>query len=148
MTVQPDGGAAGRRATRGSISQSGSVWVSALTDPAVRNVAQPDVDAPALLVSLCYVWPEGSWTQSVRMPPGAVVAQAVWLSGFLTEFPNIDLSTGGIGIFGQLCGPYEVLEDGDRLEVYRALHFDPQESRFRRVQHKLKQQRREKFGPR
>lgn len=148
MSIQPDGGAAGRRATRGSISQAGAVWVAALVDPVVRGVVEPAADAPALTVSLCYVWPEGEWTRSVRVPPGAVVAQAVWLSGFLTELPNIDLSTGGIGIFGQLCGPYDVLEAGDRLEVYRPLHFDPQESRFRRVQHKLKQQRREKFGPR
>lgn len=148
MIVQPDGGAAGRRATRGSISQAGSVWEAALVDPAVRSVVEPASGDPALSVSICYVWPDGEWTRTLRVPVGAVVAQAVWLSGFLTQFANIDLSRGSIGIFGQLCGPYEVLEQGDRLEVYRPLHFDPQESRFRRVQHKLKQQRREKFGPR
>lgn len=142
------GGAAAWRASRGIISQVAASWESALVDPVVRGVAEPAADAPALSVSVCYARPDGLWTRSFRVPPESVVAQAVWLSGFLTEFPNIDLSLGGIGIFGHVCGPYEPLEEGDRLEVYRPLLFDPQESRFRRVQHKAKLLRQQKSGRR
>jgi putative ubiquitin-RnfH superfamily antitoxin RatB of RatAB toxin-antitoxin module len=142
------GGAAAWRASRGIISQVAASWEAALVDPVVRGVAAPAEDAPALTVSVCYARPDGLWLRNVRMPPGAVVAQAVWLSGFLLEFPNIDLSLGGIGIFGHVRGPYEPLEEGDRLEIYRPLHFDPQESRFRRVAHKAKALRQQKSGRR
>jgi putative ubiquitin-RnfH superfamily antitoxin RatB of RatAB toxin-antitoxin module len=142
------GGAAAWRASRGIISQVAASWESALVDPVVRGVVEPAPDAPALAVSVCFATAADVWERRVRVPPGAVVAQAVWLSGLLADFPNTDLSLGGIGIFGHVCGPYDPLEEGDRLEVYRPLHFDPQESRFRRVAHKAKLLRQQKSGRR
>jgi putative ubiquitin-RnfH superfamily antitoxin RatB of RatAB toxin-antitoxin module len=143
-----NGGAAAWRSSRGTISQAASDWEAALVDPAVRSAVEAAAGEPALSISICYARPDGLWTHDLRMPLGSLVAQALWASGFLTEFPNFDISQGGIGVFGHLRGPYEWLQEGDRLEVYRTLHFDPQESRFRRVEHKAKLQRQQKSGRR
>jgi putative ubiquitin-RnfH superfamily antitoxin RatB of RatAB toxin-antitoxin module len=39
-------------------------------------------------------------------------------------------------VYGRACAPDHVLQDGDRLEIYRPLDFDPQESRRRRAAHR------------
>lgn len=42
------------------------------------------------------------------------------------------LSTQEIGIWGHLANPNQVLRDGDRVEVYRALKVDPKVARRER----------------
>ena len=70
--------------------------------------------------------------QSVRS--GAAVAEAVSLSGVLEKYPEIDLSTNKLGIFGKLVKADTVLRDKDRIEIYRPLIADPKEVRRRRAQ--------------
>ncbi len=41
-----------------------------------------------------------------------------------------------MGVYGQRCRDDYILADGDRLELYRPLQFDPKESRRRRAMHK------------
>ena len=70
--------------------------------------------------------------QSVRS--GAAVAEAVSLSGVLEKYPEIDLSTNKLGIFGKLVKADTVLRDKDRIEIHRPLIADPKEVRRRRAQ--------------
>lgn len=66
---------------------------------------------------------------------GATVRQAVDASGVLQVYPGLDLSLGGVGIWGHKAPPGQLLRDRDRIEIYRPLVVDPKvarRERFRR----------------
>jgi len=72
----------------------------------------------------------------LELPAGATAAQALDASGYSSRFPGHEPSPPAIGVYGRACAPEHVLQDGDRLEIYRPLDFDPLESRRRRAAHK------------
>jgi putative ubiquitin-RnfH superfamily antitoxin RatB of RatAB toxin-antitoxin module len=61
------------------------------------------------------------------------VAEAIYASGILNQFPDIDLAQQKVGIFSQLCGLDTILNNGDRVEIYRPLLQDPMEARRGRL---------------
>jgi hypothetical protein len=95
-----------------------------------------------LRVTVCYALPGQVWVKQLRLPKPATVAQALHESGFAQAFPNVDPWRQGIGIFGQLRAADDALADGDRVEIYRPLTFDPKESRCRRAEHRRAQKAR------
>ncbi|NLY64311.1 MAG: RnfH family protein [Alcaligenaceae bacterium] len=82
------------------------------------------------------VSPNHVWRTNLSVPPGTTIAQAIDLCGMANEFPDIDIATLGMGIFGIKQPPGHVVSDGDRIELYRKLVFDPKESRRRRAEHR------------
>ena len=70
----------------------------------------------------------------VELPAGATLQQALDASGILRRFPQIDLGTQKVGVFGKLKPLDTVLADHDRVEIYRPLLVDPKVSRQRRVE--------------
>ena len=66
---------------------------------------------------------------TVAVENGATVAQAVHLSGLPAKFPELDLSKSIVGIWGRKATLAHVLQDRDRVEVYRGLIVDPKEAR-------------------
>lgn len=73
----------------------------------------------------------------VRVPAGTTVWQAIQASGWLSEFPELDLSDThayGVGIWGRKTTPNHVLREGDRIEIYRPLQVDPKVARRERFQ--------------
>lgn len=68
---------------------------------------------------------------TVDVPEGATVGEALERSGVLTQFPEIDLSTQKVGIFGKIAALDAKLEDGDRIEIYRPITADPKTVRAR-----------------
>lgn len=70
---------------------------------------------------------------AVRRPAPLTVRAAIEASGVLRDAPEIDLSTGKVGVFGKVVGLDAVLASGDRVEIYRPLVADPKEARRRRV---------------
>lgn len=69
----------------------------------------------------------------VRVRRGATVEQAVRACGILEMFPEIDLMSSTVGIFGERVAWTRVLADGDRVEIYRSLIADPKQARRRRA---------------
>jgi putative ubiquitin-RnfH superfamily antitoxin RatB of RatAB toxin-antitoxin module len=59
--------------------------------------------------------------------------QAIEASGILEHFPEIDLNTNKIGIFGKVAKLDATLTEGDRVEIYRPLIADPKEARKKRA---------------
>ena len=59
--------------------------------------------------------------------------QAIEKSGILERFPEIDLASNKIGIFGKAAKLDVQLGDGDRVEIYRPLIADPKEARKKRA---------------
>lgn len=60
------------------------------------------------------------------------VAQALANSQMLRRFPDLD--TSKVGIFGKLVQPEQVLQAGDRIEIYRPLKADPKDRRREKVE--------------
>ncbi|WP_245153703.1 RnfH family protein [Allopusillimonas ginsengisoli] len=80
--------------------------------------------------------PDEVWAVEMRMGPDATLGQAIDRSGFAQQFPDYDMADLKAGIFGQRCSRDHPLSEGDRVEIYRPLDFDPMESRRRRAQHR------------
>ena len=68
------------------------------------------------------------------VPAGATVTEAIKLCGILEKYPEIDLTSNKLGIFGKLAKADTVLRDKDRIEIYRPLIADPKEVRRKRAE--------------
>ena len=84
-------------------------------------------------VEVAYAMPEKQALISLNLPFGSTAERAITASGILQQFPEIDLSTQKIGIFGTLCKLDKPLTEGDRVEIYRPLIQDPMTARRNRV---------------
>ncbi len=65
------------------------------------------------------------WLQ-LEVPEGSTVQQAIEISGLLQQFPEINLSKQKVGIFGKLTKLDSVIEEGQRIEIYRPIIADPE----------------------
>lgn len=59
------------------------------------------------------------------VPEGTTAHQAIELSGLLKTYPEINLESGKVGIFGKIVGGDTPVSPGDRVEVYRPITCDP-----------------------
>jgi putative ubiquitin-RnfH superfamily antitoxin RatB of RatAB toxin-antitoxin module len=68
---------------------------------------------------------------SVTVPAGATVRDALRQSGVGAEFPELDLASCPVGIFGKAIADPDarVVLAGERIEIYRPLLADPKEVR-------------------
>ena len=71
---------------------------------------------------------EREWRRFVSLPRGATVGDAL-AAAAARECPEADAANAEVGVLGSVCGRERVLEDGDRVEIYRKLSLDPRESR-------------------
>ena len=85
-------------------------------------------------VEVAYALPEQQIIQSLKIPVGATVADAIKRSGILERFPEIDLVLAKVGIFSKLTKLDVVVRDKDRVEIYRPLIADPKEVRRQRAE--------------
>ena len=84
-------------------------------------------------VEVAYAIPERQLIIDFDAERGISVEDAVKQSGILEEFPEIDLATAKMGIFGKIAKRDAALNDGDRVEIYRPLIADPKEARKKRA---------------
>lgn len=87
-----------------------------------------------LSIEVCYALANEQTVIAVDLPQGATLQQALDASGILQRYPQIDLGTQKVGVFGKLKPLDTVLADHDRVEIYRPLLVDPKLSRQRRVE--------------
>ncbi|TFY87271.1 RnfH family protein [Pseudomonas kairouanensis] len=68
---------------------------------------------------------------AVAVPEGTSLRAAVQASGIAATFPELDLASCPLGIFGRVVAQADVraVQAGDRIEIYRALLADPKEAR-------------------
>ncbi len=74
----------------------------------------------------------------LSVEPGSTVLSAINQSGIISKFPDINLDFNKVGIFSKLCNLDTVVNDGDRLEVYRPLKADPKDARRMRADRQKK----------
>jgi hypothetical protein len=84
---------------------------------------------PELHVTVVYCAPGCEDLTELALPVGATVADAVRASGVLDRRPEIAAAAPDVGIWGRSCAITQRLEDGDRVELYRALMVEPKEAR-------------------
>lgn len=65
----------------------------------------------------------------VEVAPGTAVRDVLRLSGLVDEFPEIDIATCPLGVFGQPIENSYRVKAGDRVELYRPLERDPRDAR-------------------
>lgn len=82
-------------------------------------------------VGVCYAEAERQLWMRLDVPVGSNVEQTIQLSGILEQFPEIDLKTQKVGIFGKLTKLTAEVKEGDRVEIYRKITADPNEVKRR-----------------
>jgi uncharacterized protein len=82
-----------------------------------------------LEVEVAYARPERQLIIKLEVPVGTTAIEAVRLSGIEEQFPDIDLASQRLGVFGKLCKNDRPLNPGDRVEIYRPLQVDPRAAR-------------------
>lgn len=87
-------------------------------------------------IEVVHARPERQVLLKLKVPAGTCLRAAVVASGLSEAFPDLDLSSAPLGIFGKRINDPEQhqLEHGDRIEVYRPLLADPKDVRKRRAQ--------------
>ena len=84
-------------------------------------------------VEVVYARPDEQLVIPLEVESGATLKSAIEQSGILQRFPEINIETAKVGIFGKTAPPDSVLSFGDRIEIYRPLIADPKEARKRRA---------------
>lgn len=84
-------------------------------------------------VQVAFATPNVQTTIVVTLSAGNTVQTAIEVSGILKEFPEINLLEASIGIYGKLCELDRVVEQGDRIEIYRPLIHNPMDARRNRA---------------
>lgn len=89
--------------------------------------------AAKLNVEVAYARPECQKVIVLMLAAGATVTEAIQQSGIMCDFPEIDLASAKVGIFGKRVRLDTMLQSGDRVEIYRPLLADPKDRRRKRA---------------
>jgi len=88
-----------------------------------------DANMDTIAVEVACVAGERRRLVRLSVKRGARVADAIRLSGLPEELTDTDLARHAVGVFGRRVALDRVLEEGDRVEIYRPLHRTPMEAR-------------------
>ncbi len=76
-------------------------------------------------VSVVYALPEEQVWMPVNVDEHATVLSAIHGSKILEMFPSINLEKQKVGIFGKVSSLDAAIKEGDRVEIYRAITWKP-----------------------
>ena len=95
---------------------------------------------PSLRVEVVYALPDRQTALVCEVAEGTTVRQSVIASGILQAHPQIDLDKAEFGIWSERVAQDCMVQDGDRVEIYRPLIADPKLVRRERA-HESKSRR-------
>ena len=91
-------------------------------------------------ISVVCALPDRQIVVSLQVPAGTTALQAAELSGIQAQVPEIDLLSAPMGVFsvlldgrGNAAADAYLVEEGDRIEIYRPLVIDPKQARLQRA---------------
>ncbi|MBJ7222050.1 MULTISPECIES: RnfH family protein [unclassified Brenneria] len=93
---------------------------------------------PDICVDVVYALPERQYLRTITLAQGSSVEEAIIASGLLELRGEIDLQTNKVGIYSRAVKLTDILNDGDRVEIYRPLIADPKELRRQRAERSKK----------
>ena len=88
--------------------------------------------AETIRVEVAYVDGACQFLREVAVPRGATLAEAITASGF-AQTTGVDVDRLDAGVWSKRASRDRVLDDGDRVELYRPLRLDPMEARRARA---------------
>jgi len=80
-------------------------------------------------VEIVFALPDRQLLKSVRVACGESVADVVAKSGLREDFPEFEIDSLALGIWGREADRTQPVKEGDRIEIYRPLEMDPREAR-------------------
>lgn len=86
-----------------------------------------------LNVEVTYALPEKQYLLPVKVNEGSTIEDAIIASGILALRADIDLKINKVGIYSRPAKLGDLLQEGDRVEIYRPLIADPKELRRTRA---------------
>lgn len=91
------------------------------------------MSAELIHIEVACALPERQVVEAMAVPVGCTARAAVLQSGLAAEFPALDFAQLALGIYSKAVADDYVLQDGDRVEIYRPLLLDPKEARRQRA---------------
>jgi len=83
-------------------------------------------------VGVCYAQSDRQLWMRLEVPDNSTIEETINLSGVLKLYPEINLASQKVGIFGKIAPLDTAVKDGDRVEIYRQITADPQMVQRRR----------------
>lgn len=80
-------------------------------------------------VEVVFALPDRQRLETVIVPEGATVADAIRRSGIQNHFEDVRLDELDVGVWGEPVERDHVVSEGDRVEIYRPLEMDPRDAR-------------------
>jgi putative ubiquitin-RnfH superfamily antitoxin RatB of RatAB toxin-antitoxin module len=86
-------------------------------------------------IEVCYALPDKQQIIPLKVSEGTTVYEAAKLSGIESQFAGLDLEIAKMGVFGKVIAkPKQTLiNEHERIEIYRPLIADPKEVRKARA---------------
>lgn len=84
-------------------------------------------------IRIVHATPRQCFDQTLDVPAGSCLIDAIKASRLLRLFPELDLALLKTGIFGQRVYLDQQLHDGDRIEILRPLRQSPAAARRERA---------------
>ncbi|WP_027854761.1 RnfH family protein [Marinobacterium litorale] len=72
-------------------------------------------------IAVAYASPSRQEWINLELADESTVEDAIIESGILHKFPEINLKTQKVGVFGKMAKLSAKLADGDRVEIYRKI---------------------------
>ena len=87
-------------------------------------------------IRITVVYAEADVQHQVRVecPQGATIEEAIVVSRIADLIPGVDIAKLEVGVYGFKQDRSHVLEDNDRVEIYRPLTVSPTEARRLRAE--------------
>lgn len=94
------------------------------------------MDSETIQVEVAFATPDEQMIIPLSVPKGSSMLEAARRSGIVEHFPEINLDTASMGVFGksEMKPAERVLVAGERVEIYRPLIADPKLVRKQRAE--------------
>ncbi len=85
-------------------------------------------------IEVAYALPESQKIIELDVAEGTLAIDAAKAAGVEKFYPDVDVEAAKMGIFGKAIKPKShVMQEGERIEIYRPLISDPKASRKARA---------------
>ena len=103
-------------------------------DNSMKDSINESVSVEKISIEVVYGVPNKQKILTLLVKMGTTVEQAIIDSGVIALFPEINLEVNKVGVWNRAVKLSEIVNDLDRIEVYRPLIVDPKDVRKRRAE--------------
>jgi uncharacterized protein len=76
-------------------------------------------DPSLISIEVVYALRDRQQINEIQVSRGATIEDGIMISGILDEFPEIDINSCKVGVYGVVHKLGDTLHEGDRVEIYR-----------------------------